>query len=147
MITRRLAVSGLLATPFLARAGFAQGAPIPVVATFSILGDLVRQVGGESVAVTSLVGPDGDAHSYSPTPADARALANARVIVANGLGFEGWMTRLVRSSGSRAPVVTASAGVTPLKAEAGHSHGHGHGHSHGANDPHAWQTWPMRSST
>ncbi|MBX9990756.1 metal ABC transporter solute-binding protein, Zn/Mn family [Phreatobacter oligotrophus] len=137
MITRRSAVSALLATPVLVSRVSAQAAALPVVVTFSILGDLVRQVGGDRVAVISLVGPDGDAHSYSPTPADARALAAARVIFANGLGFEGWMTRLVRSSGGRAQQVTVSSGVTPLKAEGGHSHGHGH--SHGANDPHAWQ--------
>ncbi len=74
MITRRSAVSALLATPILVSRASAQAATLPVVATFSILGDLVRQVGGDRVAVTSLVGPDGDAHSYSPTPADARAL-------------------------------------------------------------------------
>lgn len=138
MISRRHAVSALLSAPLLAHRAFAQtSAPMPVVATFSILGDIVRQVGGAHVAVTSLVGPDGDAHSYAPTPADARALAASKLVVVNGLGFEGWITRLIRSSGTRATVVTASTGVTPMKAEGGHSHGHGH--SHGANDPHAWQ--------
>jgi zinc/manganese transport system substrate-binding protein len=140
MITRRLAVSTLLALPAFTRSGFAQQAtPLPVVATFSILGDLVKAVGGEHVAVSLLVGPDGDAHSYSPTPADARSLAAAKLIAVNGLGFEGWITRLIRSSGTRAKVVTATAGLTPLKAEGGHSHGHSHGHDHGASDPHAWQ--------
>ncbi len=142
MVTRRHAVSLFLATPFCAGPALAQGStPLPVMASFSILADMVRQVGGEHVAVTSLVGPDGDAHSYAPTPADARALAAAKVVVVNGLGFEGWMTRLVRSSGTRAKVITAASGVTPLKAEEAHGHGHGHshGHSHGANDPHAWQ--------
>jgi zinc/manganese transport system substrate-binding protein len=76
-----------------------------VTASFSILADMVRQVGGEHVALTALVGPDGDAHSYAPTPADARALAAAKVVVVNGLGFEGWMRRLVRSSGTRATKV------------------------------------------
>ncbi len=141
MITRRHAVSLLLAAPVGARQALAQGAtPLPVTASFSILADMVRQVGGEHVAVTALVGPDGDAHSYAPTPADARALAAAKVVVVNGLGFEGWMTRLVRSSGTRAKVITASTGVTPLKAQEAHGHGHSHGHSHGANDPHAWQS-------
>lgn len=138
MISRRHVVSALLSAPLFAHRAFAQkSAPMPVVATFSILGDIVRQVGGAHVAVTSLVGPDGDAHSYAPTPGDARALAAAKLVVVNGLGFEGWITRLIRSSGTRATVVTASTGVTPMKAEGGHSHGHGH--SHGANDPHAWQ--------
>ena len=136
MLTRRHAVSALLSAPLLARPATALAAtPLPVVATFSILADIVRQVGGEHLAVTSLVGPDGDAHSYAPTPADARALAAAKVVVVNGLGFEGWMSRLVRSSGTQARVITASSGVTPLKADSGHAHGH----SHGANDPHAWQ--------
>jgi zinc/manganese transport system substrate-binding protein len=141
MITRRSAVQGLLATPFLIRSVRAQPAPVPVVATFSILADIVKAVGGEHVAVSALVGPDGDAHSYAPTPADARQLAQARLVVVNGLGFEGWIQRLIRSSGTRAKVVTATAGLTPLKAEGGHSHGHSHGHahSHGASDPHAWQ--------
>lgn len=140
MFTRRHAVSLLLSAPVFAGRAMAQATPpLPVMASFSILADMVRQVGGEQVAVTSLVGPDGDAHSYSPTPADARALTAARVFVVNGLGFEGWLTRLVRSSGTRAKVVTASTGVTALKAEEGHAHGHSHGHSHGAFDPHAWQ--------
>lgn len=137
MFTRRHAVSAFLSAPFLARRAMAQATPLPVVATFSILGDIVRQVGGDHVAVTSLVGPDGDAHSYAPTPADARALAGAKVVVVNGLGFEGWMSRLVRSSGTKASLVTASTGVTPMKAQGGHAHGHGHAHE--ANDPHAWQ--------
>lgn len=141
MVTRRHAVSLLLAAPFGVRQALAQGStPLPVTASFSILADMVRQVGGDHVAVTALVGPDGDAHSYAPTPADARALAAARLVVVNGLGFEGWMTRLVRSSGTRAKVVTASTGVTPLKAEEAHGHGHSHDHAHGANDPHAWQS-------
>lgn len=141
MFTRRHAVSALLSAPLFARRAMAQATPLPVVATFSILGDIVRQVGGDHVAVTNLVGPDGDAHSYAPTPADARALAGAKVVVVNGLGFEGWMNRLIRSSGTRAAVVTASTGVTAMKAAGGHSHGHahGHGHAHEAQDPHAWQ--------
>lgn len=146
MISRRHAVSALLTASLLPTRLLAQGSEkLPVAATFSILADMVRQVGGEHVAVTSLVGPDGDAHGYSPTPADARSLAAARVVFVNGLGFEGWMTRLVRSSGTRAKVVTAAAAVRPLKAQGGHAHGHGHGHGHGhshghgADDPHAWQ--------
>lgn len=131
-----LALFALSTTP-----AFAQQPPIrlAVVATFSILGDIVAAIGGERVNVTTLVGPDGDAHVYQPTPADARALAGARVVFVNGLGFEGWITRLVRSSTTRATVVTATRGIVPLKAEGGHSHGHGHGHSHGEHDPHIWQ--------
>jgi zinc/manganese transport system substrate-binding protein len=101
--------------------------PLKVVATFSILGDLVRNVGGKAVEVTTLVGPDSDAHVYSPTPADAKKIADAKLIVVNGLGFEGWLPRLVQSSGSRATIVTASNGITPLRL--------------GTDaDPHAWQS-------
>lgn len=115
---------------------------LPVVASFSILGDFVKEVGGERVAVTTLVGANGDAHVYSPTPADAKAMAAAKLIVINGLKFEGWMTRLIKSSGAKATVATATAGITPLEAEDDHDHdkkGHAHGHDHGGVDPHAWQ--------
>ena len=90
---------------------------IKVVATFSILGDLVQNVGGDRVEVATLVGPNGDAHVYSPTPADARTLGAAKVVVVNGLGLEGWMTRLVKASGTKAPIVVASNGVKPRKME------------------------------
>lgn len=106
--------------------------PMRVVATFSILGDLVRQVGGERVAVTTLVGPNGDAHSFVPAPADAQAVAAARLVVVNGLGFEGWIDRLIKASGTKAKVVVASKGIVPIDEDDGHDHGH-------AVDPHAWQ--------
>jgi zinc/manganese transport system substrate-binding protein len=98
-----------------------------VVASFSILGDLVRNVGGDRVDVTTLVGPDGDVHVYAPAPADAKRVADARLVVINGLGLEGWLPRLVQSSGSKAVVVTATDGIAPHKigSEA---------------DPHAWQS-------
>lgn len=114
--------------------------PMRVTASFSILADLVRQVGAERVAVTTLVGPGGDAHVYQPTPADAKALAASKLLVVNGLGFEGWMTRLQRSSGFKGLVVTASTGIKAQPMERD-GHGHSHGHSHGkARDPHAWQS-------
>ncbi len=109
---------------------------LPVVASFSILGDIVQNVGGDRVAVKSLVGPNGDAHVYSPSPADAKTLADAKVVFTNGLGFEGWIGRLIKSSNTRAPNVVAAKGVKPRKlVEAG-------GHSHGDGDPHAWQSVP-----
>ena len=112
--------------------------PLPVVASFSILADMVKQVGGPHVEVTSLVGPNSDAHVFDPTPADAKRLASAKLVVVNGLGFEGWMGRLIKSSGYKGPVLTASKGVKTIPmAESGH--GHGHKHSHAAPDPHAWQ--------
>jgi len=100
---------------------------LKVVASFSILGDLVRNVGGARVDVTTLVGPDGDAHVYSPTPADAKKVADAKLIIVNGLGFEGWLPRLVQSSGSKAQIVTATDGIAPLRLGS-------------AADPHAWQS-------
>ncbi len=113
------------------------GGTIRVVASFSILGDLVRQVGGDHVEVTTLVGPESDVHSFSPAPGNAKVVARANLVVVNGLGLEGWINRLIRASGTRAPVVTASAGVTTIEGAepAGHA-GHDHGHD---ADPHAWQ--------
>jgi zinc/manganese transport system substrate-binding protein len=114
---------------------------IKVVATFSILADLVRNVGGDRVEVASLVGPNGDAHVFSPTPADAKTVGTARVVFVNGLGFEGWMTRLIRASGTKAPTVVATKGVKPRRTGDKHAgHKHDHGHSHGSTDPHAWQS-------
>ena len=111
-----------------------------VVATFTVLGDMVKNVGGEHVALTTLVGPDGDAHVYEPTPADARALAEADLVLVNGLGFEGWIDRLVKASGYKGPVVVASEGIALVRAaEENHGHGHDHGHGEGEFDPHAWQ--------
>lgn len=113
--------------------------PLPVVASFSILADMVKQVGGPHVVVTSLVGPNFDAHVFDPTPADAKRLAAAKLVVVNGLGFEGWMDRLIKSSGYKGSVVTASRGVKTIPM-AKHDHGHGHKHAHSAPDPHAWQS-------
>jgi zinc/manganese transport system substrate-binding protein len=98
-----------------------------VVASFSILGDLARNVGGDRVNVTTLVGPGGDVHVYTPAPADARKIAHARLLVINGLGLEGWLPRLLQASGSTAPIITATKGIAPLKL--------------GSDaDPHAWQS-------
>ncbi|MCW2282714.1 zinc/manganese transport system substrate-binding protein [Rhodoblastus acidophilus] len=102
-----------------------------VVASFSILGDLVREVGGDKVDVQVLVGPNGDVHAFQPTPANAQALKKAKLIVVNGLGLEGWMTRLIASSGSRALVVVASQGVKSIEGEEDGKKG---------IDPHAWQS-------
>lgn len=136
----------LLSLPLLAaallRPAVAAEAPLPVVASFTILADLVRAVGGERVRVATLVGPDGDAHVYQPTPADAKAVAAARLVVVNGLGFEGWMERLVKASGFAGTLVTASAGVVPRTMEEEEHEGHGdreEGHHHEGLDPHAWQ--------
>ncbi len=111
---------------------------ISVVASFSILGDFVKEIAGDRAIVTTLVGADGDAHVYSPTPADAKAVAEAKVLVINGLKFEGWMDRLVKSSGTKASVVTTSKGTTPIALSGEKEDRHGHDHA-GQSDPHAWQ--------
>ncbi|HYP58037.1 MAG TPA: metal ABC transporter substrate-binding protein [Beijerinckia sp.] len=106
-------------------------AKIPVVATFSILADFARNVGGDRIEVISLVGPNGDAHVYQPTPDDAKNLRAARLILVNGLKLEGWMDRLIKASGSTAPVIVATKGVQPLESEE---------NGHKGLDPHAWQS-------
>ncbi|MGY4567491.1 zinc ABC transporter solute-binding protein [Bradyrhizobium pachyrhizi] len=119
---------GLIGLALLLASGPARAAErINVVASFSILADMVRNVGGNSVDVTALVGPDGDAHVYAPTPADARKVADAKLVVINGLGFEGWMPRLLQAAGSKAPVAVATKGIMPRKMG-------------GHDDPHAWQS-------
>jgi len=140
---------------------------LKVVATFSILGNLASEIGGDHVEVRTLVGPNGDAHTFEPSPADARAMGGAAVLIENGLGLEGWLARLISVSGFKGEKVVASNGVKPIswkgageeeghdhdkpeaKAQAGHDHdGHDHdGHDHAAHeghshsvDPHAWQS-------
>ncbi len=143
MLTRRIVIAAALAA-FASSAQAQDQTKLPVVATFSILADVVQNVGGDRVSVSSIVGPNGDAHVYSPSPADAKTLADAKVIVTNGLGFEGWLARLIKSSNTKAPNVVASKGIKPRKIAGKHSHGHGHkhghGHSHADGDPHAWQS-------
>jgi len=102
---------------------------LQVVTSFSILADMTRQVGGEHIQITSMVGPDADAHTYEPTPEDAQALLKASVIVKNGLGFEPWLDRLVTSTETKATVISASRGVIPRSLdEDGET----------VPDPHAW---------
>ena len=116
-----LALSLLGAAPLHAQAR------VNVVASFSILGDFVKNVGGDRVEVTTLVGPDGDVHVYAPTPADVRKIADAKLLVINGFGLEGWLPRLLQAAGSKAAIATATADIAPLKA--------------GSDaDPHAWQS-------
>ena len=130
----------------------AQAAPaIQAVASFSILGDMVRQVGGERVQVDVLVGPGADAHVYQPTPTQAKTVAKAQVLFSNGLGFEGWMARLLKSANYKGKHVVATQGADVLEAEdddhdakpgAKNAPGHDHKHDHGKSDPHAWQSVP-----
>lgn len=156
-----LTVAGLCLSAVLGAAHAAE--PLKAVASFSILGDIVREVGGTDVSLTTLVGPDGDAHEYEPTPGDAKKLSAAQVLFVNGLDFETWLPKLTKASGFAGKTVVASQGVTPRKfAQAGgghkpgdhdhehehdhdhdhddgHNHGDGH-HHHGDADPHAWQS-------
>ena len=164
LLTSAAAVLALsLAAPAVAQSG----KPIPVVATFSILGDMVKRIGGDHVAVTTLVGPDGDTHVYQPTPADARAVSEAKVLVVNGLQFEGWLDRLVDASDFRGIRAVATDGIEPIALDDMHAEGDDHddrdhdkhaerddhddhdkhaesghhdGHDHGAFDPHGWQS-------
>lgn len=118
---------------------------VKAVASFSILGDLVRQVGGERVQVDVLVGPGADAHVFQPSPSHAKQVAQAQVVFANGLGFEGWMQRLLATAGYKGKPVVVSQGIKPLRTEENdHDHKAGqHGHdAHGEADPHAWQSVP-----
>lgn len=121
----------------------AADAKLPVVASFSILGDIVANVGGDRIAVTTLVGPDQDAHVFQPAPDHIKSVARAKLVVINGLGFEGWMERVVQSANYRGDIVVASNGIA-VRDRVSDEHdahdGHeGHDHHHGKNDPHAWQ--------
>jgi len=136
---------------------------IPVVASFSILGDLVAQVGGDNITLTTLVKADADAHVYSPTPKDAQAVTQAKLLVMNGLEFEGWMPRLLESANFSGQSLVASTGIKAMQADdehdehddhhdnhndqethAGHDdhhkEAHKHQHDHGKFDPHAWHS-------
>lgn len=132
--------------------GRAEG-PLRVVASFSILGDMTHQIAGERVVLRTVAGPNVDAHTFQPRPSDAEALRGAALAVRNGLGFDSWFDRMLRSANWRGPTATATDGITPRRM-APHAHGHSHGHSHGASgqggqqqggqprtvpDPHAWQ--------
>ena len=112
--------------------------PLPVVASFSILGDLAQVVGGERVRVTTLVGPDEDAHAFEPRPADAKAIAQSKLLIVNGLGFEAWAQKLAKSAGYQGLTVVASDGVK-TSALAEESSRQTTGKTAGPTDPHAWQ--------
>lgn len=129
----------------------AQGEPLKVVATFSVLGDLVQNVAGDNVDLTVLVGTDADSHNYEPSPADIVTLGDADLIVENGLEFEPWLDDLVTSSGADATRVVASDGVEPLPSseleehEGEEAEGEEHEgeededeHAEGEFDPHVW---------
>lgn len=123
-----VACAGLIALTLVSAPAFAR--PLSVVATFSVLGDMVREVGGNRIDLEVLVGPDGDAHTFEPSPSDAKTVAGADLLILNGLDFEPWLARLAASSETKAQLVTASAGVEPRRMnEDGRI----------VLDPHAWQ--------
>ena len=120
--TRRILLASSLAISLLASTHAIAADKIAVTASFSILGDLVRAVGGERVTVTTLVGPNEDAHVFEPKPADAKTIVRTQLLVTNGLGFEPWATKLAKSAGYQGATVVATAGVKTRP-----------------SDPHAWQ--------
>jgi zinc/manganese transport system substrate-binding protein len=132
--TRRVvlvAFAALLAAP---AAGEEAPPPKLAVASTSIIADFVRNVGGERIEVKALVGPNGDAHVYSPTPGDAKEIAAATIVFVNGLGLEGWLPRLVTASGTKAPVIVTTKGVPPRRMPDEEHPGRS------VTDPHAWQS-------
>jgi zinc/manganese transport system substrate-binding protein len=131
MCARRLA---LILLALVAAAPAAAQDKIRTIASFSILGDLVKNVGGDRVEVATLIGPAGNAHVYEPSPADSRRVADAKIVFVNGLGFEGWLGRLVKASGTKATIVVASMGVGPRSSASETRLGDD------KMDPHAWQS-------
>ena len=131
MITRRHAIAAAALAALLAAPARAQE-KLKVIATFSILGDFVRNVGGDRLEVGTLVGPNGNAHVYAPSPGDAKKVAEAKLVFVNGMGYEGWLERLVKASGTKAPIVVATKGIKPRAGSGDHDRGRA--------DPHAWQS-------
>ncbi|TIV08419.1 MAG: metal ABC transporter substrate-binding protein, partial [Mesorhizobium sp.] len=120
-------------------------APLKVVASFTVIADFAKNVGGDRVNITTIVGPDGDAHVYEPSPADAVAMAGADVVLVNGLHFEGFLQRLVDASATKAAIVTLTKGVTPIDfkpefADADAAEGADTGGGKTVTDPHAFQS-------
>ena len=109
-------------------------AAVPVMATFSILADIVREVAGDTAAISTLVGADTDAHHFEPSPAQMSDIGRARLLVRNGLGFEGWMDRLVEAGSFSGRILTATDGIVPLEVGSGRP------------DPHAWQSYEAVSA-
>ena len=136
MPTRRTllkSAAAAIAVAAVAPASAKSGKPLKVVATFSILGDMVSRIGGDLVSVTALVGPDGDTHVYRPTPAAARTVSEADILVVNGLGFEGWLDRLIETTGFKGVRAVATAGIDPIATEGG---GHDDHDGHDGHDDH-----------
>jgi zinc/manganese transport system substrate-binding protein len=128
-LPRRLLLTSATALALLGSTVFAND-KLPVTASFSILGDIVRVVGGERVTVTTLVGADEDAHVFEPKPSDVKTILASKLVITNGLGFEPWAGKLIISSGYKGEALVASKGVKVRQLKE---------HGHDATDPHAWQ--------
>ncbi|MBB1077161.1 metal ABC transporter substrate-binding protein [Rhodoferax sp. 4810] len=136
-LTLKWLACAALSAPLLLPTASQAAEPLPVVASFSILGDLVKVVGGERVKVTTLVGANADAHTFEPSPLDAKTILGARLLVLNGLHFEPWAQKLAKSAGYKGSTLIASDGIQPRAMP--EAAGHHHGHDHDSADPHAWQ--------
>src|SRR5690606_40916625 len=124
----------VLALGLLAASLSVQAEPLRVVSSFSILNDMVKEIGGDKVMASTIVPANGDAHSFEPRPSDAKTLASAQLLVINGLEFETWLPRLQQAAGYKGPQVVATEGITPLAFEGGGHEDHaGHDHDHGHN--------------
>jgi zinc/manganese transport system substrate-binding protein len=124
------AIAATFAAPTVAPSPTPNAAKLKVVATFSVLGDFVRAIAGNNVALTTMVGPDSDTHEFEPAPSDSVKLADADVIIENGLGFEAWLDNLYIASGSKAVRIVTSAGIAPREVDA---------NGQKEADPHIWQ--------
>ncbi|MES0208998.1 zinc ABC transporter substrate-binding protein AztC [Mesorhizobium sp. M0028] len=137
-IRAALAVSVITLTAFGASSAFA--GPLKVVASFTIIGDFAKNVGGDRIDLTTIVGPNGDAHVYEPSPADAVAMAKADIVLVNGLHFEGFLQRLVDASATKATVAVLTKGVTPINFKPEFAEADAHADGETATDPHAFQS-------
>ncbi|ENN91403.1 metal ABC transporter solute-binding protein, Zn/Mn family [Bartonella schoenbuchensis] len=135
---KQFALLGLiLFFPFLSSSATANN-KIKVVASFSILADLVENVGGDHISMTTLVGPNASIHTYEPTPRDVKVLRDAHIIFVNGLHLEDSINRLIAASDTKALLIEASANIPALTLK-DQEHGTKHHHHHNSIDPHAWQ--------
>ncbi len=139
----KLALATSIAVASICLPAMAADKKLNVIASFSILGDMAQKVGGDRIELRTLVGPNGDAHVYEPKPSDAIAMAKADVVLVNGLQLEGFLSRLVEASETKAVILEATKGANILR----DPHG-GHYHYYGTKavfheapfDPHAWQS-------
>src|SRR3981081_3062942 len=134
MLTRRRTMIAIACAALLPAAPASAQDKLHVIASFLILGDLGKNVGGERVQVGTLVGPNGNAHVYAPSPGDAKSVADAKLVFVNGLGFEGWLERLVKASGTKAPIIVATKGIKPRERAAER----GTHPDHVTEGPHPW---------